>query len=33
MGAGVIPGDGVEFAASIDEQRAKLAAVLGAKAK
>jgi tripartite-type tricarboxylate transporter receptor subunit TctC len=31
MGAGVIPGDGVEFAASIDEQRAKLAAVLGAK--
>jgi tripartite-type tricarboxylate transporter receptor subunit TctC len=33
MGAGVIPGDGVEFAASIDEQRAKLAAVLGAKAR
>jgi tripartite-type tricarboxylate transporter receptor subunit TctC len=31
MGAGVIPGDGVEFAASIDEQRAKLAAVLGTK--
>jgi len=31
MGAGVIPGDGVEFAASIEEQRAKLAAVLGAK--
>ena len=31
MGAGVIPGDGAEFAASIDEQRAKLAAVLGAK--
>lgn len=31
MGAGVIPGDGVEFAASIDEQRAKLAAALGAK--
>jgi tripartite-type tricarboxylate transporter receptor subunit TctC len=31
MGAGVIPGDGVEFTASIDEQRAKLAAVLGAK--
>jgi len=33
MGAGVIPGDGVEFAASIDAQRAKLAAVLGAKAR
>jgi tripartite-type tricarboxylate transporter receptor subunit TctC len=33
MGAGVIPGDGAEFAASIDEQRAKLAAVLGAKAR
>jgi tripartite-type tricarboxylate transporter receptor subunit TctC len=33
MGAGVIPGDGVEFAASIDEQRAKLAGVLGAKAR
>jgi tripartite-type tricarboxylate transporter receptor subunit TctC len=33
MGAGVIPGNGAEFAASIDEQRAKLAAVLGAKAK
>ncbi|MBX9842252.1 MAG: tripartite tricarboxylate transporter substrate binding protein [Xanthobacteraceae bacterium] len=31
MGAGIIPGDGAEFAASIDEQRAKLAAVLGAK--
>jgi len=31
MGAGVIPGDGVEFAASIDAQRAKLAAVLGGK--
>lgn len=31
MGAEVIPGDGVEFAASIDEQRAKLAAVLGTK--
>jgi hypothetical protein len=27
------PVDGVEFAASIDEQRAKLAAVLGAKPK
>ena len=33
MGAGVIPGDGAEFAASLEEQRAKLAAVLGAKAK
>jgi tripartite-type tricarboxylate transporter receptor subunit TctC len=31
MGAGVVPGDGIEFAASIDEQRAKLAAALGAK--
>ena len=31
MGSGVIPGDGAEFAASIDEQRAKLAAALGAK--
>ena len=31
MGSGVIPGDGAEFAASIDEQRAKLAAVLGEK--
>ncbi len=30
-GAGVAPGDGAEFAASIDEQRAKLAAVLGPK--
>src|SRR5262245_35704682 len=33
MGAGVIPGDGAEFAASIDEQRAKLAAALGIKPK
>jgi tripartite-type tricarboxylate transporter receptor subunit TctC len=31
MGSGVAPGDGVEFAASIDEQRAKLAAALGVK--
>jgi tripartite-type tricarboxylate transporter receptor subunit TctC len=33
IGAGVLPGDGAEFAASIDEQRAKLAGALGAKAK
>ena len=33
IGAGVLPGDGAEFAASIDEQRAKLAAMLGAKGK
>ena len=29
MGSGINPGNGAEFAASIDEQRAKLAAVLG----
>ena len=33
IGAGVLPGDGAEFAASIDEQRAKLAGALGAKPK
>src|SRR4051794_17974132 len=33
IGAGVLPGDGAEFAASIDEQRAKLAGALGVKAR
>ena len=33
LGAGVLPGDAAEFAASIDEQRAKLAGALGAKGK
>ena len=33
MGAGVIPGDGAEFAASTEEQRAKLAAALGTNPK